>query len=143
MDIQAFKIMYDFLDRHERILKDVSESALERIASICDTPEKVHLMDDLLHRFHFIEHDIYGLMLSDIARHIATNYNAKETVIAAITIDEPADSSQRVLNDMHVPLTGAGYDCDYLMTRNRFQLIQKAKRPKAVVVDEFIGKVNT
>lgn len=143
MDEINLDFVIRLLDKHRYTLRDSSSESIERLGEICDTPNKRSLIDDLLLRFDYIDSDIYELMLLDIAHYIANNYNAEDTVIAAITFDESTDSSQRVLNQLHLPLDKAGYDCNFLLTKNRFQLIQHSKRPKAVIVDEFIGTGDT
>lgn len=117
------------------------EPNLEELISICDTKEQKSLIFSLLDRFHYLKEDTVHLLLGQLADYIANcGFEKERTQLVACTYDEEADSGQKILDMVKVPLFERGW-------RNikTINVIGKAVKPllngknQIIIVDEFIG----
>ena len=141
---KAFQLM----KKHPSFFEDVKEDAINDLLDRCDSEDKFVLIDELITQFYLMEHDIYGLILTDLARHIVqSGLPANQTAILALAHDSRPDSSESVIRDLYVPLFKEKYPDIYkLDTRNKFgklSEVYKNGRKHFYVVDEFIGSGKT
>jgi hypothetical protein len=118
------------------------EEHLIELINLCDSNDHKELIVNLLNAFKYLSskdlNNYYNYITDKIIN--KTGFDENRTQIASITIDDEADSSQRVLNDIKVPLFKNGWN--KVKTVNRFNDIPKNyKRGKnqIVLIDEFIG----
>lgn len=143
-----FKRASELIRKHPSFFEDVKEKALNDLLDRCETDDKYQLIDELIGQFYLIEHDIYGLILTDLAKHIvARGFPANETALLALAHDSRPDSSETVIRDLYIPLFNENYpDLHQLETRNKFgklhELYKVGKR-HFFVVDEFLGSGKT
>lgn len=113
---------------------------------LCETTESKKLILELLSEFHFLE----GKTLSNYLNHIAdfivsdSSFSEETTQIAAITYDDEADSSQKILDYIKMPLYKQGWS--NFKTVNRFGAAIKNfndGKTQIVFVDEFVGSGST
>ena len=136
------------LHRHPSFFEDVDEKAINDLLDRCDTDDKFQLIDDLISQFYLMEHDIYGLILTDLARHIVKRgYPAAETALLALAHDSRPDSSESVIRDLMMPLFKEEYPSPHnLEHRNKYGKLSdlyKSGRRHFFVVDEFLGSGKT
>ncbi len=122
------------------------ENSLVELIKLCETAEQKDLIIDLLGEFKYLDQKVLNQYLNFITDCIIndTGFEEDKTIIAAITIDDEADSSQRVLNDIKVPLFANGWS--NVKTVNRFNDIPKnfkKGKKQIILIDEFIGSGKT
>ena len=143
-----FKRASELIKKHPSFFEGVKEKAINDLLDRCETEDKYQLMDELIGQFYLMEHDIYGLILTDLAKHIVSKgYPANETALLALAHDSRPDSSETVIRDLYMPLYKENYpDLHQLETRNKFGKLHelfKAGRKHFFVVDEFLGSGKT
>jgi len=122
------------------------ENELSELISSCDTEEKKELIFSMLDRFHFLKNDTLNMILNTIADHIITEsgFDVETTQILSITYDDEADSSQKILDMIKIPLFQKGWR--NLKTVNHYSSSIKNYsngRIQIIVIDEFIGSGKT
>ncbi len=113
---------------------------------LCETTQHKSLILNLLTQFHFLESKTFNDFLNRIADFIVTETGFKEetTQIAAITFDDEADSSQKILDYIKMPLFEIGWS--NIQTVNKFSsIVKNHKRGKTQIlcIDEFVGSGKT
>lgn len=113
---------------------------------MCETAENKKLILELLSEFHFLEFKTLNNFLNLIADFIITDsgFSEANTQIAAITYDDEADSSQKILDYIKIPLHKQGW-AD-IKTVNRFGATIKNHgegRTQILFIDEFVGSGST
>ena len=121
------------------------ESSLEALIATCDTKEQKNLIFSLLERFHYVNDDTTNLFLEHMADFIMNCGFEKERIqLVASTYDEEADSGQKILDMIKVPLHEKGWK--NVKTVNTIgkaiKDILKGK-DQIIIVDEFIGTGQT
>lgn len=143
-----FQKAYQLIERHPSFFQDVEEKAIDDLLNRCDTEDKYVLVDELISQFYLMEHDIYNLILTDLARHIVSiGYPVQETAILALAHDSRPDSSESVIRDLYVPLFCEKHILPHeLALSNKFgklSSLYKLGKKHFFVVDEFIGSGQT
>lgn len=134
------------LQKSQKTMLKGKDNALAELYNICDTENQKLLVKEMIVRFNCFEEEVYNLALLEMANYIASlGYPLAETSIVAFCHDSEADSSQKVLQDLKVPL--AKVCGQNVMTINRFDRIQrhynKYNIRHFIAVDEFIGSGQT
>ncbi|PRB02040.1 hypothetical protein CQ046_13840 [Chryseobacterium sp. MYb7] len=113
---------------------------------LCDTKLHKDLVIDLLKEFNFLDQKVFSNYLNLIADFIIVDsgFDEANCQIAAITYDDEADSSQKILDNIKMPLFQQGWS--NVKTVNRFGAIPKNFKDdkyQIILVDEFIGSGKT
>lgn len=121
------------------------EPNLEALIEICDTREQKNLVFSLLDRFHYLKEDMVHLLLEQMADYIVNcEFEKSRTLLVASTYDEEADSGQKILDMLKVPL----YERRWRDVKT-VNIIGKAIRPisqgkdQIIIIDEFLGTGRT
>lgn len=122
------------------------ENSLIELFEICETDEHKDLIVDLLSEFRYPNYQELNGYLNFISEKIIyqTGFKQESTQIASITIDDEADSSQKVLDYIKIPLFKMGWST--VKTVNRFNNIPKnfkKGKTQIILIDEFIGSGKT
>lgn len=122
------------------------EACLIELIELCDTLEHKDLVIDLLGEFKYLDQKVLNRFLNFLSESIIFDSGFKEetTIVASITADDSADSSQKVLDYIKVPLFKGGWS--NVITVNRFNDIPKhilKGRTEIILTDEFIGSGKT
>lgn len=135
--IELYKKQPWLLEKEEHLLE---------LINLCDTNDHKDLIVNLLNAFKYLSskdlNNYYNYITDKIIN--KTGFDENRTQIASITIDDDADSSQRVLNDIKVPLFKKGWI--NVKTVNRFNDIPKNYKKgknQIILIDEFIGSGKT
>lgn len=123
------------------------DKELGELYRMCDNSNQIDLISDLLNRFDYVSLPRYLTLLKDMALHIKNlNYPANKIAMLSMVIDENADSSQAVLQDIKV-LVNSEFD-SRIKECNRFEKESIERRYNAgcrhfIAIDEFIGTGST
>lgn len=122
------------------------ESFLIELIELCDTLEHKDLIIDLLREFNYLDQKVLNSFLNYVADCIINDSGFQEDIciIASITADDSADSSQKVLDYIKTPLFKMGWS--NIITVNRFNDIPKhilKGKSQIILIDEFIGSGQT
>lgn len=117
------------------------ESSLEALVATCDTPEQKELIFSLLNRFYYLKEDAVHLHLEQMVKYIMScGFEKERTQLVACTFDDEADSGQKILDMIKVPLYEKGWK--NIKTVNTIgkacKVIPKGKN-QIIIIDEFIG----
>ncbi len=101
---------------------------------------------ELLENFDYIEQKSYSILLNRIAEYIIddSGFQDTKTQILSLTFEDDADSSQKVLDQIKVPLAKKGWS--NFKTVNRLGYSRKnvdKGYSEIIIVDEFIGTGRT
>ncbi|MBB1140899.1 hypothetical protein [Myroides sp. WP-1] len=126
-------------------LCDKEDSLIELIL-LCQTKEHKSLIVDLLKEFNYLDQKVFGNYLNLLADYIIedSGFNEDTCQIASITYDDEADSSQKILDNIKMPLFQQGWS--NIKTVNRFGAIPKNFKDgkhQVMLVDEFVGSGQT
>lgn len=113
---------------------------------LCETMDHRNLIFHLLKEFHFLEERTLNTYLKLISDYIVnqSGFNEDTTQVAAITYDDEADSSQKVLDYIKMPLQKQGWAS--VKTVNRYGATIKNfndGKTQIIFIDEFIGSGET
>lgn len=121
------------------------ESSLEALIAICDTLEQKNLVFSLLDRFYYLKEEMIHLLLGQMADYIINCGFIKEhTQLVACSYNEEADSGQKILDMIKLPLYERGWR--NLKTVNVIGKVPRAfmeGRNQVIIVDEFLGTGKT
>lgn len=122
------------------------ESCLIELIELCDSLEHKDLIIDLLGEFKYLDKQVLNSYLNYLTDCIISDsgFQEEETIIASITADDSADSSQKILDYIKMPLFKMGWS--NVVTVNRFNDIPKyiiKGKTKIILIDEFIGSGTT
>lgn len=122
------------------------ETCLIELIELCETLEHKDLIIDLLSEFKYLDQKVLNTFLNYLADCIINDsgFQEEKTIIASITADDSADSSQKVLDYIKVPLFKMGWSS--VTTVNRFNDIPKnilKGKTQIILIDEFIGSGKT
>lgn len=142
---KEFEWVVSLQQKQKAMLKNKTDMLYE-LYELCETEQQRDLLKDLIVRFDCFDEDVYNLALLSMVEYISSlGYNWDETAIVAFCHNSSADSSQRLLNDIKVPLYKA-CNCN-VVTINRFDRIERFYRRLAIkhfiAIDEFIGSGQT
>ncbi len=122
------------------------EDSLLELLMLCETPEHKNLVINLLGEFHFLDNKVLSNFLNLIADYIISDSGFSEdtTQIAAITYDDEADSSQKILDYIKMPLYKQGWP-NFKPVNHYSSTIKNHKkgRHQIIFIDEFIGSGQT
>lgn len=129
---------------HSHMLAGKDEE-LKELYDMCNNEQQQALVKELLKRFKYVDDKAYAELLRKASNFIKSlGYKAAEMCLLAITIDENADSSQAVLQDMKVTL---GLEMEQeIETCNHMDNIMKLYSKGCrhfIAVDEFAGSGST
>lgn len=117
------------------------ELNLEELISICDTNDQKNLVFNLLDRFYYVKEDTVHFLLTQMVDYIVNcGFKKERTQMVACTYDDEADSGQKMLDMIKIPLYERGWR--NVKTTNA---IGKAVKPlldgknQIIIIDEFIG----
>jgi hypothetical protein len=122
------------------------KNQLMELMSFCNCQESKKLVFSLLERFCYIDTEKFDFLLNEVSDFIITESEFKEatTQILAITYDSAADSGQKILDCIKMPLYRKGWR--KLTTVNAFgKSIKNHSNGKTeiIIIDEFIGSGKT
>lgn len=122
------------------------ELPLIELIEFCDNVEQKDLIIDLLSEFKYLDQKVLNSYLNYLSDCIISDsgFEQNKTMVASITIDEEADSSQKILDYIKVPLFKMGWS--EVKTVNRFNDIPKnfkKGKTQIILIDEFIGSGKT
>lgn len=122
------------------------ESCLIELIELCDSLEHKNLVIDLLGEFKYLDQKVLNTFLNYLSDCIINDsgFQEEQTIIASITADDSADSSQKILDYIKMPLFKMGWS--NVVTVNRFNDIPKhilKGKKKIILIDEFIGSGKT
>lgn len=126
-------------------LCDKEDNLLELLL-LCETAEHKKLIIQLLNDFHYLDLKVLGNFLSLIADYIVTDsgFSQDTCQIAAITYDDEADSSQKVLDYIKMQLFEQGWDDPQTVNRYGATIKNyKEGRKQIIFIDEFVGSAQT
>lgn len=117
------------------------EPSLEALIATCETHEQKNLVFSLLDRFHYLKEDMIHLFLEQMVDYIINCGFEKERIqLVACSYDEEADSGQKILDMIKVPLYERGWRS--VKTVNLVGKAIKALsngRNQIIIIDEFLG----
>ncbi len=119
---------------------------LAELFKMCSSKKHKSLLVNLLENFNFLNGEELSGYLNSIAEYIIkeSKFTEAETQIAAITFDDEADSSQKILDQIKMPLFRKGWS--NIKTVNRYGAIKKnydRGYKQIILIDEFIGSGQT
>lgn len=122
------------------------ESCLIELIELCETLEHKDLIIDLLSEFKYLDQKVLNTFLNYLSDCIINDsgFQEEKTIIASITADDSADSSQKILDYVKIPLFKMGWS--NVTTVNRFNDIPKnilKGKMQIILIDEFIGSGKT
>lgn len=122
------------------------EPCLIELIELCDSLEHKDLIIDLLGEFKYLDQKVLNSFLNFLSDCIINDSGFQEdkTIIASITADDSADSSQKVLDYIKIPLFKMGWSS--VITVNKFNGIPKhilKGKTQIILIDEFIGSGKT
>lgn len=122
------------------------QDKLIELMDFCETREHKDLIISLLERFHYLTDDTLGFLLNELADYIInkSGFKIETTQILSITFDDEADSSQKILDLIKMPLFDKGWR--NIKTVNRYGACNKnfkEGKTQIIIIDEFIGSGKT
>jgi len=122
------------------------EDCLIELILLCENKSEKELLINLLHNFTSLDHKRLNSYLNLISNFIVnkSGFAEETTQISAITYDDEADSSQKILDYIKMPIFKNGWG--NVKTVNRFGAIpQNFRKGKTqiIFVDEFVGSGQT
>lgn len=122
------------------------QDKLKHLMDFCETKEHKDLVISLLERFNYLTDETLGFLLNEIADYIInkSGFALETTQILSITYDDEADSSQKILDLIKMPLFEKGWRS--IKTVNRYgACVKNFKEGKTqiIIIDEFIGSGKT
>ena len=119
---------------------------LTDLIKFCKTSNNKKLIFSLLERFNYLNHESFSIILNDICDFIIneSGFSEKTTQLLALAYDDEADSSQKILDNIKLPIFKKGWK--NIATVNKFGKAikhHKAGRTQIVTIDEFIGSGKT
>jgi hypothetical protein len=119
---------------------------LNELISICDNDRRKILIYDLLQRFNYLDQGDLSIHLNNIADYIINKscFEIDTTQLLSITNDDAADSGQKILDMIKIPLYKSGWRNP--RTVNRFGRVvyhYEKGRKQIIIIDEFIGSGKT
>lgn len=133
------------LYRKQAWLRDKEECLIELILS-CENRLEKKLLINLLNKFTSLDQERLNFYLNEISNFIInqSGFTEETTQISAITYDDEADSSQKILDYIKMPLYRMGWS--NVKTVNRFGAIPqnfKKGKKQIIFIDEFVGSGQT
>lgn len=122
------------------------QDELLELIDFCEKKESKDLIFSLLDRFNYLNNETLNILLNNICDYIINtpNYDAKKCQLLAMTYDDEADSGQKVLDLIKMPLFQK--DWKEFKTVNKIgksSKYYKKGRTQIVLIDEFIGSGKT
>ncbi|OUN62354.1 MULTISPECIES: hypothetical protein [unclassified Butyricimonas] len=141
---EDFNIIYRLYSKQSWLCD--KEDCLIDLLALCSNESEKKLLIDLLNDFSFLDLKLLNYYLGLIADFIVNESGFKEetTQISAITYDDEADSSQKILDHLKMPIFKTGWS--NVKTVNRFGAIPRnfnAGKKQIIFVDEFVGSGKT
>lgn len=138
----------DYLDQNELcrkqtwIAEDENFNKFNKLLKFCDNRKQKILIYQLLTNFFYLNQDILNDLLKKISYYIVnkSQFDEKRTQILAMTKDDDADSSQKMLDYLKRPLFTEGWK--NINTVNRFRSVVDHYNnglDQILLIDEFIG----
>jgi hypothetical protein len=122
------------------------QDRLLELVDFCEKKESKDLIFSLLGRFSYLNNETLNILLNSISDYITTapNYESKNCQILAMTYDDEADSGQKVLDLIKMPLYQKGWkDFKTVNKIGKSGKYYKKGRTQIVLIDEFIGSGKT
>jgi hypothetical protein len=133
--------------KHPWLRENCEANAITELVDMCKRPVHHELVCDLIDRFVFVDIERRKECLIDIVEQITNHWAlpVNETLVAAVTQDNEADSAQYIAHCLRPLFQRKGYD--KLRVVNNFgkccRLKSIAKYQYLVLIDEFIGTGST
>lgn len=117
------------------------ETSLEALIATCDTCDQKNLVFSLLDRFHYLKAETIHLFLEQMVDYVVGCGVDKECMqLVACTFDNEADSGQRILDMIKVPLYERGWrNIQTVNTIGKAIKNISDGKNQIIIVDEFIG----
>lgn len=122
------------------------ESQLLELINFCADSESKKLVFELLEQFHYLTMESLNMLLNEIAEYIIerSGFNMETTQILSMTYDDQADSSQKIIDLLKMPLFKKGWkDVKTVNIFGRAVKNHKNGKTQLVIVDEFLGSGKT
>lgn len=122
------------------------QDELLELVDFCEKRESKDLIFSLLDRFSYLNNETLNILLNNICDYIIStpNYDSKKCQILAMTYDDEADSGQKVLDLIKMPLYQKGWkDFKTVNKIGKSGKYYKKGRTQIVLIDEFIGSGKT
>lgn len=122
------------------------QNKLLDLIDFCDNKNSKDLIFSLLNRFTYLTADNLNILLNEISEHIVneSNFKQENCQLLSMTYDDEADSGQKVLDNLKMPLFQKGWR--NIKTVNKLGKSIKyygEGKNQIIVVDEFIGSGKT
>lgn len=122
------------------------QNKLLDLIDFCDDKNSKDLIFSLLNRFTYLTSENLNILLNEISEHIVNDSNFKQEncQLLSMTYDDEADSGQKVLDNLKMPLFQNGWR--NIKTVNKLGKSIKyygEGKNQIIVVDEFIGSGKT
>lgn len=122
------------------------EEELKALLEELRDEEKKDFIISLLENFDYLDSDIVYHLIKDIAEYIidGSSFEEERTQLLSMTYDDEADSGQKILDQLKMPLFREGWsDFKTVNVFGKSVKNYKKGRNQIVIVDEFIGSGQT
>ncbi|MFH1674572.1 MAG: hypothetical protein ABIF87_14260 [Pseudomonadota bacterium] len=136
------KIVKLFLKQNWLIPKKTEFTNLLKLSRKKDAKEMIF---SLLERFHYLNDSTFHYLLNEIADSIiGCGFGIETTQLLSITYDDKADSSQKILDMIRIPLFKKGWRSIKTVNHYRSSVKNyKNGKNQIITIDEFIGSGKT
>ncbi|WP_431160854.1 phosphoribosyltransferase-like protein [Flagellimonas beolgyonensis] len=122
------------------------QDELLELVDFCDKRESKELVFSLLDRFNYLNNDTLLILLNNMCDYIIEHakFDSKKSQILAMTYDDEADSGQKVLDLIKLPLFQKEWKGFKTVNKiGKSGKYYKNGRTQIVLIDEFIGSGKT
>jgi hypothetical protein len=122
------------------------QDELLELVDFCEKKESKDLIFSLLDRFNYLNNETLLILLNNICDYIINtpNYDAEKCQLLAMTYDDEADSGQKVLDLIKMPLFQKGWKNFKTVNKiGKSVKYYKEGKTQIVLIDEFIGSGKT
>jgi len=119
---------------------------LLELVDFCEKKQNKDLVFSLLDRFNYLNNGTLQILLNNISHFIIneSNFNENNSQLLSMTYDDEADSGQKVLDNLKMPLFQNGWK--NVKTVNKLgksiKYFKEAKN-QIILIDEFVGSGKT
>jgi hypothetical protein len=120
---------------------------LFELIEFCGDNENKNLIYSLLERFYYLTPTSFSEILDDMSEYIVnkSGFTENKTQLLSMTYDDEADSSQKILDTIKIPIYEKGWRA--VKTVNNFgkgvKNCDTKKKTQIIIIDEFIGSGKT
>lgn len=154
-DKACFKIMWYTKEIYTRLIQlylnqkwlNKKKASVEALIKMCETTEQKDLVFSLLDRFNYLKGNMIQSYLDKMVKYILNcGFTEERTQLVASTFDTEADSGQKILDMIKVPLYEQGWrnftTSNIIGKAIKIKSLSKGKN-QIIIVDEFVGTGQT